>query len=341
MHIKVLNSDLADNYETFVLSQPESLFFQSWRHQNLLMEILDCKQQTLLALDDEGKILGALPLLSMEGKFGRCINSLPFFGSNGGFIGRDQFARSKIIDFYNNMINSTDICASTIIENPLNPIEDNNLVYDFIDMRVGQLTKLPSGEDIEGSLMRSFHYKTRNMIRKADKVGVHVQIDNDATSFLADTHEKNLNDIQGCAKPRIFFDLLSEYFKPDDDYRIYTAYLNGEMVAALLVFFYNKTVEYYTPTVRRENRDSQALSALIFFALSDASMRGFTWWNWGGTWLSQEGVYRFKSRWCAKDLQYRYFTKVNKPEILNLSNNDLLMEYPFFYTLPFSELSKL
>jgi hypothetical protein len=340
MQIKLLTSDFAERYESFVLAQPESLLFQSWRYQSLLIELLGCKQQGLLALDDNGEILAALPLMSMEGKFGTFINSLPFFGTNGGFIGGDQLAHGKLGNFYNNFIHNSNIATSTIIENPLTPINEDEIIYDYIDRRIGQLTRLPNNEDIKESLMNSFHYKTRNMIRKAEKLGVQVEIDNKAISFLADTHLENMRDISGLAKPRIFFDLLSKYFKPDVDFRIYIARLDGEIVAALLVFFYNHTVEYYTPVIRKENRDSQALSALIFFAMCDAAEGGFIWWNWGGTWLSQTGVYRFKSRWGTQDFQYRYFTKVNNQKILKVSHKELLENYPFFYSVPFSVLTK-
>ena len=111
------------------------------------------------------------------------------------------------------------------------------------------------------------------------------------------------------------------------------------MIAAILVFFFNRTVEYYTPVVRKEYRDTQAISAVIFRAMCDASVQGYAWWNWGGTWLSQEGVYRFKSRWGTKDMPYRYFTSVHNPEILKVSPAELLAWYPSFFTVPFSVLT--
>ena len=73
--------------------------------------------------------------------------------------------------------------------------------------------------------------------------------------------------------------------------------------------------------------------------MTDASVQGYAWWNWGGTWLSQEGVYRFKSRWGTKDMPYRYFTSVHNPEILKVSPAELLAWYPSFFTVPFSVLT--
>jgi lipid II:glycine glycyltransferase (peptidoglycan interpeptide bridge formation enzyme) len=231
------------------------------------------------------------------------------------------------------------MAASTIIENPLSPHGEDEFVYDLLDERIGQLTPLPLDGNEEAALMQSFHYKTRNMVRKAAKLGVEVFIDNDAMPFLVGVHEENMREIGGFAKPRHFFDSLPKYFRSGEDYRIYVARLAGELVAAVLVFFYNRTAEYYTPVVRKEYRESQALSAAIFRAMQDAAKCGFSRWNWGGTWLSQDGVYRFKSRWGTQDIRYRYLTSVYNPAVLNASRAKLLVSYPSFFTVPFSALS--
>jgi lipid II:glycine glycyltransferase (peptidoglycan interpeptide bridge formation enzyme) len=209
----------------------------------------------------------------------------------------------------------------------------------LLDERIGQLTPLPSAGDVDATLLQSFHYKTRNMIRKAEKLGVKVEVDNDAMSFLLKVHEENMREIGGLAKSQRFFDLLPQHFRSGNDYRLYVARLDGEPVAAVLVFFYNRTAEYYTPVVLKEHRNSQALSAAIFRAMCDAATQGYLWWNWGGTWLSQDGVYRFKSRWGTKDLSYRYYTCVHNPAILKVGRAELLAAYPSFYTVPFSVLS--
>ena len=339
MRIEVLTPFLAERYEAFLLSRPETLLYQSWRYQSLLIGLLGCRQQGLLALDGSGNPLAALPLMAMDGPLGTVLNSLPFYGSNGGLIGEDPVARTELIAAYTRMVQAPGMAVSTIIENPLSPGGEDEFVHDLIDERIGQLTPLPHGGNEEAALMQSFHYKTRNMVRKAEKLGVEVVIDNGAMPFLVGVHEENMREIGGLAKPRHFFDALPKYFRPGEDYRIYVARLAGEPVAAVLVFFYNRTVEYYTPVVRKEHRASQALSAVIFRAMYDAAACGFAWWNWGGTWLSQDGVYRFKSRWGTQDIRYRYFTSVHNPAVLKASRAELLEAYPSFFTVPFSALS--
>lgn len=339
MRIEALAPHLAERYEAFLLARPETLLYQSWRYQRLLLDLLGCRQQGLLALDEHGNVLAALPLMAMDGPLGTVLNSLPFYGSNGALIGENSAARAELVAVYRRLVQAPGMAASTLIENPLVPGGADGLLYDLTDERIGQLTPLPPAGDEDAALMQSFHYKTRNMVRKAEKLGIEVVVDNGAMSFLVAVHEENMREIGGLAKPRRFFDALPQYFRPGQDYRLYVASLEGEPVAAVLVFFYNRTAEYYTPVVRKEHRDSQALSAAIFRAMCDAAAQAYAWWNWGGTWPSQDGVYRFKSRWGTRDLPYRYFISVHNPALLKASRAELLAAYPSFFTVPFSALA--
>jgi hypothetical protein len=339
MRIKVLSCDLAERYEAFLLARPETLLYQSWRYQNLLLDLLGCQQQSLLAVDAYDNIAAVLPLMAMDGPLGTVFNSLPFYGSNGAMVGEDPIARAALANTYREIVKAHGMAASTLIENPLSPGGADGMSYDLIDERIGQLTPLPSSSNIEAKLMQSFHYKTRNMVRKAEKLGVKVEVDNNSMPFLFTIHRANMSEIGGPPKPQRFFDILPQHFRPGQDYQLYIARLEGEPVAAVLVFFYNRTVEYFTPVVLKEHRQSQALSATIFRAMCDAAAQGYLWWNWGGTWLSQDGVYRFKSRWGTQNLTYRYFTSVHNPAILKVGRAELLAAYPWFFTVPFSALT--
>lgn len=112
------------------------------------------------------------------------------------------------------------------------------------------------------------------------------------------------------------------------------------MIAALLVFYYNRTAEYYMPVISAEHRPLQPLSLILEVALLEAQGRGCRWWNWGGTWQSQEGVYRFKNKWGATVGTYRYYTQLNHEPLLKWSSGRILEAFPGFYVVPFSALER-
>jgi lipid II:glycine glycyltransferase (peptidoglycan interpeptide bridge formation enzyme) len=157
-------------------------------------------------------------------------------------------------------------------------------------------------------------------------------------------HAKNIQEKGGIAKPKSFFNAIQMQFEQDSDYRIYTARTkNGELVSALMLLYFKDIVEYFEPATAKSWLSSQPLSGLIFRGMYDAIIeRNAKIWNWGGTWLSQDGVYRFKSRWGTTDHPYRYYTRIfsGHKGLESTSETALLKGYPWFYTIPFSKLKR-
>ena len=340
--MKVINLDSVDAklYEQFLLEDEGNMIYASLKYKGFLEKILECTSNYMVAVQGN-KIEGVLPLMIKNGKYGKVINSLPFYGSHGGVISRNEEAIKVLSDFYNQFIDDENVLASNMVENPLMPNgAQQNVLHNEQDVRISQITPLniPIESSYKESLIMSFHYKTRNMIRKAIKNSVVSAVDNDAFDFLEEVHIENMNAISGKPKSSAFFNEIKTFFVKDKDYRIYTATKDGEVIAALLLLYYNKTVEYFTPVIKAEFRSLQPMSVLIYDAMVDAFSNGYENWNWGGTWGTQEGVYRFKNRWNTKNLEYKYYVQINDQKVFNLPKEGLLSEYSDFYVVPFSKL---
>ena len=91
-----------------------------------------------------------------------------------------------------------------------------------------------------------------------------------------------MKDIGGLAKASRFFALITKFFRPSIDFNIYVARKENDKIAVLLLFYFNQTVEYFTPVVVHENRPDQPLAGIIFEAMSDAINRGYRWWTGEG-----------------------------------------------------------
>ena len=348
MKIEVLNSEYEESYEKFLLKNFGTLFFVSNKYRKFLKEFLQSEDLYFLAINDNGEIVGALPsFLKRNKKYGNVINSLPFYGSNGAvveFNGNTEVKKNLLEKFYQNA--RADNCiSSTIITSPLdNNVEfyENNCPKGLIDKRIGQIVDLSLiKKNPAEELMDIFHSKTRNMIRKAEKSELKISVDNSeaAWDFLIKTHIASIKALNGIPKPERFFKLIPKYFESGKDYKIWIALNKDETpIAALLCFYFNKTVEYFTPVVVEEYRSIQPLSLLVYQAMIDAVKQGYYWWNFGGTWLTQDGVYHFKKRWGTEDKYYYYLTNLFNENILKLPKEELLKEYPYFYVVPFNQL---
>ena len=342
MEIKILSKDYYAKYDLFLLKNKNNLLYSSSKYLLFVEKILSCKSSCLIAVD-EHHIVGALPLMYKDGELGRVYNSLPFYGSNGGVISEDDEVKEMLIAKYVEITDDKSVAASNYIENPLSLYSFvNQLDYDEVDSRIGQFTPLTFEKNndltVEESLMQSLHYKTRNSIRKAIKSNVTVEVDNNCVEFLQYNHIDGMKKMGGASKPNSFFDNLSIYFQENTDYNIFVAKIEGKVIAAVLVFYFNNTVEYFMPVTVEGYRNFQPASLVIFEAMLDATKRGLEFWNWGGTWESQEGVYSFKNRWNTVNIKYKYYIKINNKEIYKCSKEKLINQYYGFYLVPFQKL---
>jgi hypothetical protein len=340
-------------YERFLEKTQNTLLFASLKYRDIVLKTLpNTSAPYFLAKDQSGEIAAALPTMMMETPHGNILNSLPYYGSNGGILGEnvtpDIF--SDLIDRFFSYAQENNCVSTTIITSPF---EGNNgrykkyfdSAYCYEDSRIGHLTKMPcmqNSQDIEDDLkVLVACKKTRNMVRKAIKSGVTVSAEAwyGDVDFLNKTHQDNMAVIGGLSKSADFFTTINEVFVRDRDYKIYTAWFEGKPIAALLLFYFKDTVEYFTPVIVAEYRSHQPLSLIIFQAMQEAVAQGdIKWWNWGGTWHSQEGVYRFKKSWGAQDMPYYYFTKLFDPTLLEKPAEYFLKTFPNFFVLPFTAL---
>jgi len=353
MKVLLLEGIEEEDYERFVCSLDTGLLYYSIKYRNFLKRVLTNSRPLYLVCYEDQNIAGCLPaFLKYNEAYGNILNALPFYGSTGGVLSGERHCEevhSSLINAFNTLADEEDAITSTIISSNFHNysgLYEKYSRYTLIDKRIGQVTGLPpyDGRDdnLSGALMDAFHQKTRNLVRKAMKGGMEVSHSGsiDAVNRLSELHSQNMSALGGIAKGINVFMAIRESFVYDEDYRIYEAEKDGRIIAALLVFFYNCTAEYYTPAVMEEYRSLQPVSLLIFEAMQEAARRGCKYWNWGGTWTTQQGVYHFKSRFGAKDMPYYYYTRERDESMRKLDAKRILAEYPYFYVLPFSALEQ-
>jgi hypothetical protein len=348
MQISLLHPEDESLWEQLVLDSPLGMFYHSIKWLHLLSDFTGAVPLHLVAKQD-GRLVGILPVFLRKGKWGNVLNSSPFYGSHGGIIvhpdGSESEVKKQLLDAFKEIAISHGCITSTIISSPFDTACESYEQYlqpQQIDQRIGQIVSFPSSDDHpEGALMQSFESRGRNSVRKAMKSGVKVFCSSDQKDFqeLYSMHSNNMQELGGNAKPLMFFKQLQEAFVPEKEWQIWLAEFEGNIVAALLVLYYKNMVEYYTPVIKREYRAIQPLSLIMFKAMIDAMEHGCRYWNFGGTWLSQEGVYRFKRQWNAEDYPYYYYVNIydNIETLTNVSKEELLQKYQWFYVFPFEK----
>ena len=343
IHLETPDAVTLDIEELLQLSG-NSLMHYAPQYLIFLAKILPHTEVSYLTVRHHGVLQGILPVaICSDNHLGTVINSLPFFGSHGGPLCTTTFhtntdtdkTRSCLMQAFQDLINARQAVSATLIENPFHPCTPEiakTAGVSYVDDRIGQFTPLPQVKDnVKEAILAQCHVKTRNSIRKGQKYGQKIEQRSDLKSlrWLQAIHEKSITRLGGIPKQLSIFQTLIATF--GNQARLYIGELDGVPASGLFILLYGNTVEYFTPVVAEEHKHKQLLSSLIFTVMTELSKEDFTQWNWGGTWRSQEGVYRFKSRWGAKDHVYRYFNSVTEPVLVSQPKDTLHRAFPFFY----------
>lgn len=315
--------------DAFVVGHPEGLVYYMAAYRRYLLEVAGGECRSLVALSG-GTVVGVLPLMLKDGPFGPVLNSLPFFGSNGGVLADGAESEAALVAEYDRQAAAATV--ATWISHPF--MDTATPRHDLTDERIAQWTRLPADGDLPDGVEAS----ARRNIQKARAAGVTVRESPESLPFLEATHRANLAAIGGRAKPAEFFSRLP-VMTYGRDWRLHLAEHGGVPLAALLTFEAVKTVEYVMPVVVESARSLQPTAMILAAAMADAARRGFTRWNWGGTWLTQDGVYRFKKKWGADERRYRYFIRLNDASLRRRPAAELSAGYPWYFTLPYDQLA--
>jgi hypothetical protein len=345
IEVSELTEQEAAAYSEFLPREAVSAFYATLEFRNFLLDSVGGKPTYLVARRDD-RIVGVLPLFTAHHpQRGLVVNSLPWYGSHGGCLlgdAADSEARDALLRAVLPRWTADDVAFGTVI---LSHAETEHasqyhalLRPDTTDTRTGQVTVLPAdGVDLEARLEKVLLQKTRNLARKSLRQGFVLHDGDDATgwNYLVDTHHENLAALGGKAKPRAHFEAL-RLALPREWRRLLVATLEGTPVAALLLIRWGRTVEYLTPVISHAYRSRQPMSFLIWNGMVEAIRDGFTWWNWGGTWPSQESLFHFKAGWGAQSWPYQYLSR-GRADALAAFRADapaVMAAWPYYYVFP-------
>jgi hypothetical protein len=314
--------------ESLLESGNNRLFHYSTDFSKFLYSAIPGIEVRILESKDSDYLRGFMPIAILHSaKFGTAVNTLPFYGSHGGPFALDKATQLDLICQFKSFTESINAASVTLIENPFAPLDDMMIKatgLDIVDDRIGQFTKMPVN-------LADFHVKTRNAIRKGQGLGLKIRRHDDDASWIwmQTVHDLSISTLGGAPKTLKIFKALRESL--GDAVQLWIGSLKGKPVSGVVVIQYRETIEYFTPVVEDAYRSQQALSATIYEVMQRLSGAKFTLWNWGGTWRSQEGVYRFKKRWSAEDYPYRYFNRVYDSRWVDLPRDSLRSAFPYFY----------
>lgn len=330
--VKDLRPEDESAWEQFVADHPAAVVSYRLPYRDLLVDVLGCVPHYAIALDGE-QIVGVLPVMSSAGTLGPVVNALPYFGSHGAPLVTSVAAEQALSTWYQSFVEHTGAASAVMIENPMAKFQVEPS-FNVTDSRAAHVTALDDPRGLSAVVSGS----VRTSIRKAERLGVEVQVANTAFESLRTLHAASMRPHGGAIKDERFFGAVESRFETETDYRIYVARREGAVIAALLIFFTGSTVDYFMPATDPVHRSSEPMAAILFRAMSDARENGAERWNWGGSWPSHTSLQFYKAKWGGMATEYRYCVRVSQ-QVLDVATPALLTrEYPGFYVVPFDYL---
>jgi hypothetical protein len=327
----------------FVRCHEQSMLYHDPRWLGLAARLTNAETGYLSIVNAQGLIQALVPLSLKTGSGGCIANSSPYFGSHGGVLALSGSEFSAACKGLKRFFAERSVVAANIIE-PLFPARgdaySSHLPVAQVDRRQGHIVDMSVFPDEKAFLSALSGIARSNLQRKAWRSGIRVRRvdDPEAVAWLARQHGIEMGaKVGGKIKTAAFFSDIVERFQPGREWRVYLGEINGRTVAGLLVICWREYVEYLTPVFDSEFRDMQPSSAVLYAAMEECRAEGFRWWNFGGTWLSQDGVRRFKESWGATAREYRYYVLDfgGLAEMKRIPIPDLTREYEGFYVYPF------
>ncbi len=168
-------------------------------------------------------------------------------------------------------------------------------IYDYcaIKLDLGR-----SNEDIWLGLGK----KVRNGIRKAEKSGVRISMEDNEETLEA-IYKMHVNNMMNLGTPphsKSFFKEMFLQLSSKGLVKNFFAEFKNEKVAAISILIYDSRVRWGTGVQLAEHRSLNPLSLLLWNAIKWANDNGYKSFDFGGS-RPNSGNFSFKKKWIHKD----------------------------------------
>ncbi len=273
-------------WDAFVRTQPGWTHFHLAGWRGVVESVFRHPCTYLVARDDAGAIVGALPLVSVRSVlFGSFLVSMPFV-NYGGPLGAEPAVEALVRE----AMGVADEQRIGLLE--LRSRRPLALELPVSHRKLTVVLDLPAGDPER--LWASFEPKLRTKIRRSQKEGVTVRFGADEAAGFYRVFSHHMRDLGTPTQPRKFFDALATAF-PDDVW-FGCAYLGGEPIAGGCGFRWGTEFEMTWSSALRSHSKIRPNMLLFWSFIERAAAQGLSLFNFGRS-SPGSGTHEFKKQW--------------------------------------------
>lgn len=297
----------SDNWNEFVKSCADSKVYHLCQWGTLLEEV---HKHKLVYLQ---KDKGIFPLVYIKSViFGNRLVSLPF-ADYGGPCTQDEETAEELISECQERAQRLGV-GFIEVRCPDARYFETFKKYGFVK-RDDYLTFVLRLDGKIEELWKNVGEKNRNMVRKAERSGVHiVEATNEADlkAFYA-LYQRTMKRLGSPPQPYKFFDKMWNLLYPQN-LIMPLAKSNDKYIAGGLFFLHNCVIHHAYGCSLREYLNLAPNDLIQWYVIKWGNERGFTHLDFGRT-REDEGTVLFKRRWGGELASLPYFYKFYKKEI--------------------------
>lgn len=318
MRLRPDDAVIAARWDEFVRAHQEASFFHLSGWQSVIREVFGHDCYFLYAEGPGGVLLGVLPLAHVSSwLFGRSLTGLPF-GVYGGVLAADPSIATALE------------CEASRLARELRAdyLELRNQQRRHADWPTQELyvTFKLSIPEVLDEKMLCIPQKRRNMVRKAQKLGLQAVVDDTVEKFYP-VFSENARNHGTPVLPRHYFDFLKKVF--GEQCEILSIHDGaGRCISSIMCFYFKGEVLAYYAGESLAARNTAANDLKYWSVMKRAAERGCTVFDLGRS-KKGTGSFEFKRLWGfeAQQLHYQYdlITRDSIPQ-----NNPMNKKYRLF-----------
>lgn len=306
LDVGLLENHEESRWKCFVENQPDATFYHSLCWRDVTVDGLGHEPFYLRACDQDGQILGVLPMFLVTGLFGRRLVSVPM-RDRGGLLTRHLEVGRALLSAADRL--ARDLDCSYLEVKSLDPlpnvlreefgfVEDLSWINSRVDLSPGETA-------IWDSLDKD---SVRWAVRKARKEGVRVEIDN-SESAAERFHELFVRTRTSVGIPpysRRFFRALWQHVIRAGHGNLFVASVDGEPINAMINLLESDTVIAAYAAPQPGYRQYNPSDVVIWETIAWSCQQGYQVLDFGADSDSQEGLLWFKRKWGSSQKPNRY-----------------------------------
>ncbi len=285
MQIKNLDQNGFEQWNDFVFSSDSATFFHRAEWKTVIEKSFGHTTYYFF-VEDQGKIIGILPLVHIKSLlFGNSLSSCAFC-VYGGIIAKNEQAY-KLLD---------DKACELAKELKVDHVEMRNRVQltperPYKKLYVTFRKELADNDDAN---MQQIPRKQRAMVRKGIKAGLQSGVDSDVERFYA-AYSESVRNLGTPVFPKKYFHILMETFQQDCEV-LTIVNSENQLVASVMSFFFKDEVLPYYGGGTSLARSVQGNDFMYWEVMRRATEKGIRVFDYG---RSKEGTgsYKFKRHW--------------------------------------------